>query len=83
MTPTFMTLVGQPNMGDVSHLSFRVLPGNPMLSAVHELMDIRAAVAGPIDAMRQMPPLATNVVDTTGLASIDAWIQELPTDAGP
>jgi hypothetical protein len=83
MTPTFMTLVGQLNTGDVSHLSFRILPGNPMLSAVHELMDIRAAVAGPLDDMRQMPPLASNVVDTTGLASVDAWIKELPADAGP
>jgi hypothetical protein len=83
MTPTFMTLVGQPNTGDVSHLSFRILPGNPMLSAAHELMDLRAAVAGPLDDMRQMPPLATNVVDTAGLASVDAWITELPADAGP
>jgi hypothetical protein len=26
----------------------------------------------------QMPPLASDVVDTTGLAAIDAWIGTLP-----
>lgn len=84
MTPTYATLVGQPTTGDVSHLSLRIDPGNPELSAVHELMDLRASagVAGVIDEMRQMPPLATKVVDTTGLASVDAWIQELPADGG-
>jgi hypothetical protein len=27
--------------------------------------------------MRQMPPLGTKIVDTAGLAAVDAWIMRL------
>jgi hypothetical protein len=87
-TPTYMTLVGQATTGNISHLALRVAPGNPMASAVHELMALRAAAgdAGAADSMRQMPPLASKVPDTDGgLAQIDTWIRQLPpvsADAG-
>jgi hypothetical protein len=88
-TPTYMTLVGQPTTTMVSApLMYRILPGHPSLSAVHELMSLRVGSPGDLDgsaAMRQMPPLATKLVDMTGLAQVDAWIDEVPpppVDAG-
>jgi len=86
-TPTYMTLVDQPTTTMISDLMYRVWPGKPALSAVHELMSLRQGSPGDVDgsaATRQMPPLATKVVDTVGLAQVDAWIDEVspvPSDA--
>jgi hypothetical protein len=87
-TPTYQTLVGQPSTTMAGAQMMRIFPGQPSLSAVHQLMSLRES-SGNTDgsaAMRQMPPLATKIVDATGLAQVDAWIHELPatgTDAGP
>lgn len=48
-----------------------VKPGNPGDSPVLELMNRRAF-------LRQMPPLATNKVDSEAVANIRAWIEGLP-----
>jgi hypothetical protein len=85
-TTTYLALVDQPTTTAVSGLTYRVVPGQPALSAVHLMMSLRKGgsdVDGSV-AMRQMPPLATKVVDATGLAQVDAWIREVhaPSDAG-
>jgi hypothetical protein len=45
-----------------------------MRSSIHELMNLR----GDANSKRQMPPLASKLVDTAALAAIDAWINALP-----
>jgi hypothetical protein len=71
-TPTYTSLVKHMNTGNISKVAMRVAPGNPMGSAIHELMALRG------DVMRQMPPTGTEISDATGLAAIDAWINKLP-----
>jgi glucose/arabinose dehydrogenase len=52
-----------------------VTPGSPADSLVSRRMHARgAAVAGADFLDTQMPPVATNVVDTAGAALIDEWI---------
>jgi len=60
--------------GNISMLAKRVTPQNVMKSAVHELMNER----GSAFSKSQMPPLATEFVDLTGLGQLDAWINALP-----
>jgi hypothetical protein len=48
----------------------RVVPGDPTKSDLHIRMNERGTI-------NQMPPLGTEVVDTAGLAAVDAWIQGL------
>jgi hypothetical protein len=67
---------GARREGTISALAKRVVPGNPAMSALHELMNLR--VGG--DDMKQMPPLGTEVVDAMGLAQVDAWINALPVE---
>ncbi len=47
----------------------RIEPGDPANSAVHQRMNVRGG--------GQMPPFATEIVDTTGVAIVDAWINTL------
>jgi hypothetical protein len=77
-TATYTSLVDKATTATVSMVAKRLAPGNPAGSAIHELMSLRG------DAMRQMPPTGTEMVDTTGLAAIDAWINKLKplTDGG-
>ena len=49
----------------------RVAPGQPDQSAVIARMSARGD-------MNQMPPLATEIVDATGLDAIRQWIAGLP-----
>ena len=56
-------------------LAKRFMPGMPTMSAIHQLMSQRGAMF----SMTQMPPVGTEDVDTTSLATIDAWISALPT----
>ncbi len=65
---------GAARVSEVSELAKRVVPGNAEMSAMHELMNLRSAAVD----MRQMPPLGTEMVDPTGLATVDAWINALP-----
>jgi hypothetical protein len=82
-TNTYTSAVCQPTMGSISNNAFKIVPGSPSTSAIYELMDLRATV-GVYDSsanMRQMPPLATKIVDSTGVAAVAAWINELGKDA--
>lgn len=55
----------------------RIVPKNPAESGVHDLMSLRAT--GMVGEMKQMPPLGSEIPDTTGgLAAVDAWINSLP-----
>lgn len=60
--------------GTVSKVAKRVTPTDPAMSALHELMAQRGANF----SKSQMPPIGTKIVDPTGMASIDAWINALP-----
>jgi hypothetical protein len=62
--------------GQISKVPKRVTPLNPAQSALHELMALRGA-AGSMN-MSQMPPLASEIPDPTGLGQVDAWINGLP-----
>jgi len=74
-TTTFTSLVNVPTKpGAISRVALRIAPGDPANSAVHELMNLRG------DAMRQMPPTGTEMVDTAGLAAVDAWINKPPSN---
>ena len=53
----------------------RIRPNDPNGSAIHQLISQRGAL--------QMPPLASLVVDAPDVAVVTAWIQTMPTDAGP
>ena len=66
---------GMPVQGNTSRLVKRIVPQMPAMSALHELMNER----GDQFSMSQMPPLATKIVDPTGLGQLDAWINSLPT----
>jgi hypothetical protein len=48
----------------------RILPGNPSGSAIVQLTTERGTL--------QMPPIASRFVDTTDVASVEAWIQHMP-----
>jgi hypothetical protein len=65
---------GAPVQGKISKVAKRVTPQDPGTSAMHELMNER----GSAFSMSQMPPLATKIVDPTGLGQLDAWINALP-----
>jgi hypothetical protein len=54
-------------------LTTRVVAGAPEQSAVIERMNVRAP-------MQQMPPLATEAVDATGVERVSEWIRSLPAD---
>jgi len=58
-------------------VTLRVTPGNPEMSGIF----VRMSSRGNKD---QMPPLATEIVDPTGLQAVRDWITSLspPTDAG-
>jgi hypothetical protein len=75
-TPTFTTLVNQDNKGGISKVAKRIVPGNPAMSSVYEVMNLRENPADGGES-RQMPPLATEIVDTTGVNAIKAWINDL------
>jgi hypothetical protein len=52
----------------------RIRPRNATLSAIHEVVSQRGVL--------QMPPIASQLVDTPDVAIVASWIQSLPTDAG-
>ena len=54
----------------------RVVPGDPDASAIVARMSARGDD-------NQMPPLATEVIDPTGIAKARAWIASLPPVAAP
>jgi hypothetical protein len=73
-TPAYRTAVGVPRrgLGAASALpSLRIAPGDPNESALYQRMASR-------DPNVQMPPIASSVVDPTGLQQVAAWISTLP-----
>jgi len=68
---------GARHESDLSALAKRIVPGNPAMSSVHELMNLRVAGVAGEDA-RQMPPIGTEMVDPMGMTQLDAWINALP-----
>lgn len=73
--PVFATAVGQPTTNYMIG-AMRIAPGSPATSMiVHRMASRDAPDAGTQD---QMPPLATETVDTAGLATVTAFIEALP-----
>jgi hypothetical protein len=67
----WQTAVDQPNLlFHDQHVSGRLVPGNPSESALYYRMKQRGNAA-------QMPPIATRIADTEGLAAISTWIEGL------
>jgi hypothetical protein len=60
--------------GSIAHAPKRITPKMPTMSGVREVMNLR----GDANSMSQMPPIGTKIVDPTGLAGLDAWINALP-----
>lgn len=54
-----------------AEIVLRIAPGDPEHSGLHHRMSLR----GP---MKQMPLLATELVDELGLSALRAWIASLP-----
>ena len=70
-TAAYRTTVGvRMQSFNTSPLTLRITSGDPAQSGVHYRMSMR----GP---RIQMPPLATELVDDSGLALVDAWIESL------
>ena len=46
----------------------------PAMSSVYELMNLR----GDANSMKQMPPLASKIVDPTALKQLTDWINKQP-----
>jgi len=70
-TAAYRSTVGVPmQYFDDSALELRVAPGDAAQSGVHYRMSMR----GP---KTQMPPIATEHVDDTGLEAVRAWIEQL------
>jgi hypothetical protein len=70
-TPTYVSAVGIPPVaGGGGPTTNRIEPGNPEASTVYYRMGLRGE-------MGQMPPIATELVDTDGRAAVAAWITSL------
>jgi len=71
-TGAWQTAVDQPTaIFKDQHVSARIAPGQPDISAVLYRMQQRGNNA-------QMPPLASHTVDETGIAAVREWIGSLP-----
>ncbi len=70
-TAAYLTAVGQPNtLFNDQNVTARIVPGDPAQSSVWFRMSARGNNA-------QMPPLASEVIDATGIAAVETWIQSL------
>lgn len=73
--PVFTTGVGQVTSNYMAG-AMRIDPGSPSTSTVVSRMATRDVPdAGTED---QMPPIASEAVDTAGVAAVSAWIESLP-----
>jgi hypothetical protein len=76
-TGVYTTVVNQPVVSFVGHgCDYRVAGGDTGDSCVHFRMSERGSDTTPNG--NQMPPLASDVVDASGLATIATWIMGLP-----
>jgi len=70
-TPAFMSAVGKPNqLFNDQHVSGRIVPGDPSVSSVSYRMSQRGNNA-------QMPPVGSELQDSSGQALVNAWIAGL------
>jgi hypothetical protein len=70
-TSAYLSAVGRPNqIFQDQHVTARIVPGKPDESAVAYRMGQRGNNA-------QMPPLATEMVNTSGSSAVAAWITSL------
>ena len=80
-TNAYATAVGADlQYFEAGDLSQRITPGDAAQSAVHWRMSQRAAVGTGLSAgddRLQMPPIASERIDTAGAAVIEAWIDAL------
>ena len=65
-TTAYTTCVNQDTKGGISGLGKRLVPGKPDMSAVYEVMNLREMCNLDGGESRQMPPLASEIVDATG-----------------
>jgi hypothetical protein len=70
MTDAYTQFVNQTTIAENSDYLLRVYGGNPEQSEVIRRMTVRD--------MDHMPPLASELVDTTGVDIVSAWIDTLP-----
>ena len=67
-----------PAQGNEGGYTKRMIRSDPGNSAIYYRMSVReAGQAPPFDNNQQMPPIFTDVVDTNGLAALEAWILSL------
>ena len=69
-TDAYMSAVGKATVNTADLGNLRIDPGHPTTSTVILRMQSRVSSA-------QMPPIATKVVDTTGVQTISEWITAL------
>ncbi len=76
-TAAYLTMVNQKTQLFVGlGCSYRIAGGSPSDSCAHLRMSERGSDA--VKNNKQMPPVASELVDQDGLATIDAWIAILP-----
>jgi hypothetical protein len=71
--PTGMA-TGTPMHSTLSRFTKRIAPGMATMSGVHDLMSLREGVEG---AMKQMPPVGTEIPDPAGIKAVTDWINRL------
>jgi hypothetical protein len=80
LTEIFQTTIGRP-LTDWTprppEFTRRILPGDPDKSALSYRMGLRSGSGVLPD---QMPPIATEVIEPNGLATVRAWIAAMPRD---
>jgi hypothetical protein len=76
-TNAYKTAVNRPTTNLLEY-PYRIAGGDMAKSAVSNAMANRASDGNAPDPRAQMPPLATNKVDTAGMAAVNAWIKTLP-----
>jgi len=69
-TGVYRSAVGRPSAWTAPGATLRVAPGDPDGSTLTRRMGMRGSA--------QMPPLATERIDPTGLEAVRAWIAALP-----
>jgi hypothetical protein len=77
-TDTYNTAVNVPTTRtfDDGGVTKRIDPGNPDGSCLFFRMSSRSGINNQMSP-DQMPPIDSEVVDSVGVAAIQAWIQEL------
>ena len=73
-TGVYQTAIGMDSTWMMDGATLRIAPNDPDASTLYRRMGIRDG------ADNQMPPLATDMVDSVGHQAIAEWIRSLPAD---